>query len=198
MKSKKTKNSKLSFPWSQERAIKEGLYFPRRRIRIRGIDKTNIYSRIEDQDFKDATEQEIEECYRELARQIKIFKKRYIKVENQLHVNQADEQDASLSLYKSTHKLIGKSWQPSDPNDHKDLLINLCKVIAEGRLLPDSKSFNLICKFVRELLPMHLIKDIFNLDTQGNISYLESSIKNYFWYLFIYFHIEPCLLKIAK
>ena len=136
MNLKKNKRNRLYFPWSQERADKEGLYFPRRRVRIRDIDKSHIYSKIEDQDFKDATEQEIEDCYRELARQINIFKKRYIKLESLIHLNQAEGEDASLSLYESAHKLIDKSWQPSDPSDHKDLLKNLCKVVAEGRLLP--------------------------------------------------------------
>ena len=41
------------------------------------MDKAHIDSRIEDQNFKEATEQDIEDCYREMARQIKIFKKRY-------------------------------------------------------------------------------------------------------------------------
>ena len=171
MNSKKNKRDRLSFPWSQERADKEGLYFPRRRVRVKGINKSHIYSRIEDQDFKDATEQEIEDCYRELARQIKIFKKRKIKVENQIHFNQADEEDASLSLYESTHKLIGKSWQPNDPRDHKDLLINLCKIVAEDRLLPDSRNFNQVCNIVRELLPIHLIRDVYRINVQGKFCF---------------------------
>ena len=53
----------LSFLWSQDRADKEGLYFPRRRVRSTGTDKFNIYNRIENQDFKNATEQEIRGPY---------------------------------------------------------------------------------------------------------------------------------------
>ena len=63
MDNKQDKPAGLSFLWSQERADKEGLYFPRRRVRSNGTDKFNIYNRIENQDFKNATEQEIQGLY---------------------------------------------------------------------------------------------------------------------------------------
>ena len=51
--------AELSFLFSQDRAEQEGLYFPRRRIRIDDPSKARLLNRIENQDFKGASEQEI-------------------------------------------------------------------------------------------------------------------------------------------
>ena len=102
-----------------------------------------------------------------MARQIKTFKRKYKKVENPVNSEDVNEESGPLSLYESTQKLIRKSWQPSDPNDHKDLLKNLCLVISEGRLQLGSSDFNAICKFVRESMPMHHIDDLYNKNNQG-------------------------------
>ena len=51
------KRQKLSHIWSLEQANKEGLYFPKRRVRINNPSKVKILKRIESQDFKGATEQ---------------------------------------------------------------------------------------------------------------------------------------------
>ena len=51
--------AQLSFLFSPDRAEQEGLYFPRRRIRIDDPSKTRLLNRIENQDFKGASEQEI-------------------------------------------------------------------------------------------------------------------------------------------
>ena len=97
-----------------------------------------------------------------MARQIKTFKRKYNKLQNPANSNEVDEESASLSLYESAHKLIQKSWQTSDPDDHKDLLKNLCTIIAEDRLLPGSSDFNIICKYVRESMSMNQIDDLYN------------------------------------
>ena len=44
---------------SHDRAKQEGLYFPRRRVRIDDPSKAKLLNRIENQDFKGASEQEI-------------------------------------------------------------------------------------------------------------------------------------------
>ena len=56
---KEIKNQDLLHLWSLEKAEKEGLYFPKRRIRIENPSKISILERIESQNFKGATEEEI-------------------------------------------------------------------------------------------------------------------------------------------
>ena len=56
---KNSKRQRLLYLWSREQAIKEGLYFPKRRIRIGYPSKVKILKRIESQQFKGATEQQI-------------------------------------------------------------------------------------------------------------------------------------------
>ena len=53
------KKQDLLHLWSLEKAEKEGLYFPKRRIRIENPSKISILERIESQNFKGATEEEI-------------------------------------------------------------------------------------------------------------------------------------------
>ena len=52
-----TKRQRLSYLWSKEQAKKDGLYFPKRRVRVGYPSKVKILKRIETQDFKGATEQ---------------------------------------------------------------------------------------------------------------------------------------------
>ena len=54
---KTSKRQRLSYLWSKEQANKEGLYFPKRRVRVGYPSKIKILKRIEAQDFKGATEQ---------------------------------------------------------------------------------------------------------------------------------------------
>ena len=58
-KSKDSFMTELSFLFSQDRSDQEGLYFPRRRVRIDDPSKARLLNRIENQDFKGTSEQEI-------------------------------------------------------------------------------------------------------------------------------------------
>ena len=107
------------------------------------------------------------DCWEEMARQIKTFKRKYRKVETCDQKEEAKESEASASLYETTHQFIQKSWESGNPLDHKDLLKNLSLVIADGRLNPDSNGFDKICKLVREWMPINSIKDIFNQNSAG-------------------------------
>ena len=62
-KKKMGKGKSLSFMWSFDNAQKEGLYFPKRRIRISYPSKVKILKRIESQNFHGATEEEINIVY---------------------------------------------------------------------------------------------------------------------------------------
>ena len=54
-----TKEERLKFLYSLDRALGEGLYFPRRRVRITDARQERILERIENDDFDNASEQEI-------------------------------------------------------------------------------------------------------------------------------------------
>ena len=112
----------------------------------------------------------INECWEEMARQIKTFKRKYRKLEVTLKQKDISHQVDPLSAYESTQKVIAKSWQPSDPRDHKDLLKNLSTVIVEERLSTTSDDFNIICKQVRDCMPMHLLNSVYKQTSKGNDS----------------------------
>ena len=108
-KSKDSFMTELSFLFSQDRSDQEGLYFPRRRVRIDDPSKARLLNRIENQDFKGTSEQEINECWEEMARQIKTFKRKYRKLEVTLQQKDINYQVDPLSAYESTQKVIAKS-----------------------------------------------------------------------------------------
>ena len=205
IKEKEDKDSKtlrLSFLWSLDKARKEGLYFPKRRIRISDTSKMEVLKRIEDQNFNGATEQEIfdhfiinlyinfglfnnatemNECWEEMARQIKTFKRKYRKVEIWTSPLKALSLTTSESIYESTHQIIKSSWQASDPVDHQSLLLNLSWVVAQGKLVPGSDDFNRICTLVRECMPMHLLKSLYRYDIPSKFYHLEFLYINNIW-----------------
>ena len=121
--------------------------------------------------------QEINNCWEEMARQIKTFKRKYRKVETCDNKEEPKESEVSTSPNNITHQFIQKSWESCNPLDHKDLLKNLSSVIAEGRLNPGSDDFNKICKLVREWMPMNQIKDIFNQNSAGMLVVEISKLK---------------------
>ena len=167
---KQTSDNKITEPLYmclQRRAEQEGLYFPRR-FWVDDLSKARFLNRIENQDFKGASEEEINECWEEMATQIKTFKRKYRKLEVKLQQKDISYQVDPLSAYESTQKVIAKSLQPSDPRDHKDLLKNLSTVIVEGRLSTTSEDFNIICKQVRDCMPMHLLSSVYKQTRKGN------------------------------
>ena len=106
-----------------------------------------------------------------MARQIKTFKRKLRKIQQSSKKKEADENDDELSEYASAHKIIQKSWQMGDPHDHKDLVKNLCIIIAEERLIPGSEDYSKICDFVRGWMPIHLLKSL----------YAQNTISKYFF-----------------
>ena len=162
---KTNKKQRLSYIWSKEQSNKEGLYFPMRRVRISYPSKLNILKRIESQNFKGATEQEITDCQEEMARQIKIFKRKFRKIEMLAPQEEAEAQ--SISFYQTTHEFIQSSWKLVNPHDHKDLLKNLLLIIVNDRLTPDSNGFGKMCSLVREWMPISLIQNISNQRNLG-------------------------------
>lgn len=94
-----------------------------------------------------------------MARQIKTFKRKYRKLQKGGKNNDSRDDESILSEYVSAHKTIQKSWQPGDPNDHKDLIKNLCIIISQARLIPGSADYSKICEYVRESMPIHLIQN---------------------------------------
>lgn len=54
-----SKDEQLKFLCSLDRADREGLYFPRRRVRITDTKQQVILDRIENNDFKNTSEQEL-------------------------------------------------------------------------------------------------------------------------------------------
>ena len=114
------------------------------------------------------------ECWEEMARQIKTFKRKYRKVEI-LSLSAKDSNDStSESMYKSTLQMIKSSWHAKDPIDHRDLLMNLSYVVTQGKLVPDSEDFNRICTLVRECMPMHLLKSLYSYDMSSKKILLNS------------------------
>ena len=180
---KQTSDNKITEPLYmclQRRAEQEGLYFPRR-FWVDDLSKARLFNRIENQNFKGASEEEIfrlmiinlneieiNKCWEEMATQIKTFKRKYRKLEVKLQQKNISFQMDPLSVYESTQKVIAKSWQSSDPRDHKDLLKNLSTVIVEGRLSTASDDFNIICKQVRGCMPMHLLSSFYKQTSKGN------------------------------
>ena len=104
------------------------------------------------------------ECWEEMARQIKTFKRKYKKVEILSSSAKDSNESTSESMYKSTLQMIKSSWHEKDPIDHKDLLTNLSYVVVQGKLVPGSEDFNRICTLVRECMPMHLFKSLYSFN----------------------------------
>ena len=104
-----------------------------------------------------------------MARQIKTFKRKYRHFESILiKIGDIDEESCT-SIYKSSQKIIKKSWKPNDPIDHKNLLKNLFSAIADGRLSTSSDDFDIICKLVRDCMPMHLLNNIYKHTANGKL-----------------------------
>ena len=114
--------------------------------------------------------QEISDCWEEMARQIKTFKRKLKKLNINKINKEVNESEVHISHHYTTHQFIQKSWESGSPLNHKDLLKNLSLVIAEGRLNLDSDEFDKICKLVREWMPINQIKDIFNQNDSGMLA----------------------------
>ena len=109
-----------------------------------------------------------------MARQIKTFKRKLRNLEVDAPNEEIKEVNEPLSVFENTHLEIQKSWDQKSPQDHKDLLKNLSLIIAENRLKPNSYDFNRIWRFVRELMPFHLL---WNLNFQNNSGMFDFSSK---------------------
>ena len=120
------------------------------------------------------------ECWIEMARQIKTFKRKLRKVEAWISNKDIKEEPTSISLFVSTHNEIQKFWESTDPLDHKDLIRNLSLIIAEGRLQPDYNDFNKIWRLVRELMPFYYLNSLYTQDDSG-IAILNMKNLRYIW-----------------
>ena len=107
--------------------------------------------------FLSTLKQEMNDCWEEMARQIKTFKRKLKKLKLNKNIKVVNESEEHISHHYTTHQFIQKSWKSVNPRDHKDLLKNLSLVIADGRLNPNSDEFDKICKLVREWMPMNRI-----------------------------------------
>ena len=58
---KDKQNTGLKYLYSKERSKQEGLYFPKRRVKMDDPSKAEILDRIDNNDFKGASEQKIED-----------------------------------------------------------------------------------------------------------------------------------------
>ena len=138
----------LSHLCSWEIAQKEGLYFPTRRVRTNSHSKLDILKRIEKQDFTDMDDEQLDDCWQEMARQIKSFKRKLRKVTDMYNQKESIQSQNIKSSFEYTHQIISNPGSEV-PSDHKDLLRNLVRVIDEGRLSPGSLSFDRISTLVR-------------------------------------------------
>ena len=125
--------------------------------------------------------QEITDCWEEMARQIKTFKRKFKKVEMLAPPEEEEEEkeveEQPISFYETTNEFIQKSWESSNPPDHKDLLRNLLLMIAKDRFTPISSEFGKICSLVREWMPMGMVKDMFAQNNSGML-YFQFQIKD--------------------
>ena len=98
------------------------------------------------------------DCWEEMARQIKTFKRKLKKVEMLAPIEETKDADVPVSVHDTTHQFIQESWGLGSPHDHKDLLKNLLFVIANDRLTPGSNEFDKICTLVRQWMPISLVQ----------------------------------------
>ena len=104
-----------------------------------------------------------------MARQIKTFKRKYRNYDALLRNSGISNEESEWSIFELANKIIKKSWQSNNPIDHKDLLKNLFSAIADGRLKTSTDDFNIICKLVRDCMPMHLLNSVYKQSAKGKI-----------------------------
>jgi hypothetical protein len=149
----------LSHLCSWEIAQKEGLYFPTRRVRTNSPSKLDILKRIEKQDFTDMDDTHLDDCWQEMARQIKSFKRKLRKVSDLYSQKESIQSQNIKSSFEYTHQIISNPGSDV-PSDHKDLLKNLVKVIDDGRMSPGSLAFDRISTLVRSSMGKKQIDSI--------------------------------------
>ena len=123
------------------------------------------------------------ECWEEMARQIKTFKRKYRSVgvlspikECKKKLKEKDE--IKISIYDATHEFIQKSWELGNPLDHKEMLKNLLMIIAGNRLLPGSSVYERICRLVREWMPVSMLQDVLSQSCTGTSIVWNIQIKD--------------------
>ena len=109
---------------------------------------------------KSLEEEDVDKRWQELARQIKGLKRKIRKMNESMAQDELKEGDKKED-YQIAQDVINREWGEFWPPDHKDLIRNLSKAIAEDRLLPESDAYSRICNIVRDCIPVHILQSVY-------------------------------------
>lgn len=116
--------------------------------------RTSASSRV---NFSKLTAEEKERRCHNMSKEVKQLRRKIRNMEERLarahsggeipHSNEPMSEVSEASIHSAKNKL--KTYQGFELSDQKDLIDNLCSVIVQERLKPDSLAYYMICTLVR-------------------------------------------------
>ena len=120
--------------------------------------KLEIMKIVNTQNFRNLSESKLNDCWQEMARQIKSFKRKLRKVSEWCEAEESRITNSKPN-FETAHRIISANTTYA-PKDHKDLFYNLIKGIDQGKIIKNSLAFDRICTLVRTKLPSQSLQNV--------------------------------------